>query len=256
MDPEQVRPADVRRWVIAQGDLAPSSLRQYLTVVRQVLDFVELPHPNPAKHPSVTLPRAPEHETQPPSWAEYKAISEHILARHLATLRLFERTGLRVGELSRLTWGDVDFAGQRLRVARGRTKSRTAGRRFVPLTPEILTLLNDLLAQEDRRHDGLVLRAFRESTFFQALGRACRDAGVAAVSPHDLRHRFISLLVLAGVPMPLVRDIAGHGKLSVTQDIYSHVLLDEPTWRLEELRRAVGTATGLGAPTLVVEVDG
>ena len=140
-------------------------------------------------------------------------------------------------------------------LARGRTKGRTAGRRFVPLTAEILNLLEALVAPEDRGQGGLVLPAFRESTFFQALGRACRDAGVMAVSPHDLRHRFISLLVLAGVPMPLVREIAGHGKQSVTHDVYSHVLLDEPTWRLEELRRAVGTATGLGNSASLTEVE-
>jgi hypothetical protein len=46
--------------------------------------------------------------------------------------------------------------------------------------------------------------------------------------------------------MPLVRQIAGHGKQSVTLDVYSQVLLDEPAWRLEEPRRAVGAATGLG----------
>jgi len=50
-------------------------------------------------------------------------------------------------------------------------------------------------------------------------------------------------------------QIAGHGKQSVTHDIYSHVLLDEPAWRLGELRRAVGTATGLGNAAPLTEVE-
>ena len=32
----------------------------------------------------------------------------------------------------------------------------------------------------------------------------------------------------------------------MTIDVYGHVLLDEPEWRLRELREAVGRMTGLG----------
>ena len=52
---------------------------------------------------------------------------------------------------------------------------------------------------------------------------------------------------LAAIPMPLVRQIAGHSRESITSDVYSHVLLDEPEWRLAELRRAVARMTGLDA---------
>jgi len=66
--------------------------------------------------------------------------------------------------------------------------------------------------------------------------RACKAAGIAHYHPHDLRHRYISLLVMAGVPWPLIGQIVGHRRASVTLDIYAHVLLDEPPERLEELR--------------------
>ena len=45
--------------------------------------------------------------------------------------------------------------------------------------------------------------------------------------------------MLAGVPLPLVRQVAGHSRASVTLDVYSHVLLDEPAEALAALREAV-----------------
>ena len=35
--------------------------------------------------------------------------------------------------------------------------------------------------------------------------RTRKLAGIPASSPHDLRHRYISLLVMAGVPLPVVQ---------------------------------------------------
>jgi integrase len=46
-------------------------------------------------------------------------------------------------------------------------------------------------------------------------------------SPHDLRHRRISLLHLRGVPWSRIGEFVGQRSLSVTADTYSHVLVDE-----------------------------
>lgn len=60
-----------------------------------------------------------------------------------------------------------------------------------------------------------------------ALHQACKVAGVGPYSPHDLRHRYISLQVLAGVPITVVKERAGHANASMTLDIYSHVILED-----------------------------
>jgi integrase len=46
--------------------------------------------------------------------------------------------------------------------------------------------------------------------------RACRAAGIPHYHPHDLRHRYISLLVAAGLPIPLVQRVVGHSRASTT----------------------------------------
>ena len=54
-----------------------------------------------------------------------------------------------------------------------------------------------------------------------------RQAGTPAFSPHDLRHRRISLLHLSGVPWARIGEHVGQRSLRVTADTYSHVLTDE-----------------------------
>ena len=54
-------------------------------------------------------------------------------------------------------------------------------------------------------------------------------------SPHDLRHRRISLLRLSGVPWVRIGEHVGQRSLRVTADTYSHVLSDERELDVAEL---------------------
>jgi integrase len=244
--PHEITAAEVRAWTAALvlEELAPSTVGVYLGVLRRAFDHAAV-SPNPAR--LVRAPRVEREEVTPPSYGELQAILEAITPRWRACVVILEGTGLRPDrEFGPLTIGDLDLAGGRIRVARTRTKGRTAGRRFVPLLPWVHEALETVLPPpEDRDPAAPVWPGFALSTFRQALARASRHSGLAHYRPYDLRHRFISLLRVAGIPMPLVRQIAGHSKESMTQDTYSHVLLDEPEWRLTELRRAVAVCVGL-----------
>ena len=59
-----------------------------------------------------------------------------------------------------------------------------------------------------------------------AIARACKAAGVPIFSPHDLRHRRISLFHRQGRTWAEIDRLVGQRKLSVTADTYTHVLSD------------------------------
>jgi integrase len=50
---------------------------------------------------------------------------------------------------------------------------------------------------------------------------------VPSFSPHDLRHRRVSLLHLAGVPWARIGEQVGHDDLVTTARTYTHVVADE-----------------------------
>jgi integrase len=59
-------------------------------------------------------------------------------------------------------------------------------------------------------------------------------AGLPAIRFHDLRHTSATLLLSAGVHPKVVQERLGHSQISVTLDVYSHVL---PTMQLEAAAR-------------------
>jgi integrase len=57
--------------------------------------------------------------------------------------------------------------------------------------------------------------------------RASKAAGVPVFSPHDLRHRRISLLHRQGRSWADIGAFVGQRSLKVTADTYTHGLLDD-----------------------------
>jgi integrase len=71
------------------------------------------------------------------------------------------------------------------------------------------------------------LRRLGADRFRTALARACTAAGVAAFSPHDLRHRRVSLLHAQGLTWARIGELVGHADLVTTARTCTHVLVSE-----------------------------
>ena len=55
----------------------------------------------------------------------------------------------------------------------------------------------------------------------------CERKGLPHCTPHQLRHRRISLWHFQGVPAREIADRAGHSKPSMSLDVYSHVIVPD-----------------------------
>ena len=51
-----------------------------------------------------------------------------------------------------------------------------------------------------------------------------KKAGLPDIRFHDLRHSAATLLLSVGVHPKVVQEILGHSQISITMDVYSHVL--------------------------------
>jgi integrase len=80
--------------------------------------------------------------------------------------------------------------------------------------------------REDRDLDAPLFAGVKEAPFRMAIIRACKAAGVPHFTPHDLRHRRVSLLHKQGRTWAEIGRFVGQKKLSVTADTYTHVLVD------------------------------
>jgi integrase len=173
----------------------------------------------------VKLPREDREEITPPTAEHVLAVHSELPKQYRLPLLVLDATGMRLGELAALSWGDVDESRHRWRISAASAK--TARARWVPVPPPLFERVSALVAREDRTPERRVFLGFGGDRFRTALTRACTHAGVPSFSPHDLRHRRISLLHLSGVPWARIGEHVGQRDLAVTANTYSHVLLDE-----------------------------
>lgn len=250
----EVTGRDVQAWIDAQttGDdpLAPSSIGQYLGQLRRAFAWNEIT-PNPCEWTHLRLPRREggEPAVDPPELDEVRAMLDVLSPPyHRGVVVLMESTGMRIdSEALRLTWGDVDWRRSRIRIPGTKT---AAARRWAPLWGELRELL-ERTPPEDRVATERVFPRSTDNAVRNAMARACKAAGIRHLHPHDLRDRFISLCALAGVPLALIREMAGHEDNTTTLNTYTGTILHEPTPRLEALREAVAVMHGLSRGTWV-----
>jgi integrase len=201
------------------------TIRKTVTVLSMVLDFAKVT-PNPARdRVRVRLPREDRPEIHPPTSEHLEAVYRLLAPVYRLPLLVLDGTGMRVGELEQLTWGDVDEPRGRWRVSR--TVAKTGYGRWITVPPVLFAAVLELCPRDDRHPDRRVFQGVTADRLRTAISRACTAAGVPVFSPHDLRHRRISLLHLGGVPWARIGEQVGQRNLAVTANVYSHVLADE-----------------------------
>jgi integrase len=220
-DPAAITLVDVQEW-IAWLPLKPASVRGYLATLRAVLDYAGV-DPNPARDSRVRLPRDERVIVDPPPAIDVDTIIAGVPSRWRLPLRTLEQTGMRVGELHQLCWGDVDEPRSRFRVKHGKT---AAARRWVAVPEWLMDEIASTCPREDRTPDRPVFLGFTPDVAKNIMARACKAAGIAHRHPHDLGHRYASVKIAEGVPVTAVAAQLGHSKKSLTLDTYSHVLIE------------------------------
>lgn len=134
-------------------------------------------------------------------------------------------TGMRSGELYALIWDDVDFENKTIYLNKSYNprmkciKSTKAGYwRHVPMSDELISLLNELKAQAPDRRE--VLPRFWEWTKGEqarVLRKFCQGIGIPSVKFHTLRACFATQLIRSSVAPAIVMKICGWKDLETMQ---------------------------------------
>ena len=188
---DEIEPADVAELVatLVAAGYKRETISKSITALAQVLDYAGCT-PNPARdRVHVRLPRESRPEINPPTAEHVRAVCELLPTRYRLPLLVLDGTGMRLGELEALTWGDMDESRSRWRVSQTVSKTRRA--RWVQVSPPLFAAVLELVPRDDRVSARPVFQGFGADRFRTAITRACRAAGVPTFSPHDLRHRRI-----------------------------------------------------------------
>jgi integrase len=211
---------------LAGQGLARESIRKTLTALAMVLDHRGIT-PNPARdRVIVKLPREEPEEPNPPSADQVESVYGLIPSKHRLPLLFLDWSGARVSVIDRTLVGDYDEARRRVRLRAATTKQRRA--LWIELHPTLAEAIEATLGpREDRDPAARLFPDSGADALRTAIAKACKAAAIPLWSPHDLRHRRISLLHLRGVPWARIGEFVGQRNLAVTANTYTHVLTDE-----------------------------
>jgi integrase len=275
---------------ISRGDirdlLVKQSVKLNVSIVRDVLSGVmgfavddEIIQSNPVIGVirKLNLRKGQAKETDPLTESELDAFintfKEEIPGYYCLFL-LAVRTGLRMGEILALEWGDVQFNNpvileggkvenrpyifvQRT-YRRGITTMPKNGKtRKVDISNQLALALKEHQAKEKREAflnglgdvQGLVFHRkggdiMEQNYIRRVYERALSKAGIRKIKFHALRHTFASLLLSKGESPVYVKEQLGHSSIQITVDIYGKWM---PTSRMVGVNR-LDTPQHLTAP--------
>ncbi|NMM17635.1 MAG: site-specific integrase [Cellulomonas sp.] len=246
--------------------LADSTIQRIFSVVRLVLDGA-VRDGLIAKSPAADIkpPALPTKEARfLPSTEVGRLLAEVRGTRYEAILTFIAATGVRKGEALALTWPDVDFAGEQIKIRatlariQGKLVSSspktTRSRRTLPLTPGMAALLKtcraNQLAEQDHaqslwQEGGFVFTTetgtpLEPRNVLRALTSAASRAGLTGVSVHTLRHSAATAMLEAGVHLKAVSEILGHSDIRITGDVYGHVSTEVAKAAMDSLSKSLG----------------
>ncbi len=273
---DRLRPSSVEAWLVGLRDkgLRDSSVRSLFTILSAVLDgavrdkFIGV-------NPAAALSRPKVEDTTEATFLTADQVRNLLTAasgsRYCLLFEFLAHTGLRRGEALALKWSNVPdknaldaddavirIAGTltrldgELQVTTPKTKKSA---RSIPVTAGAALVLRQLRQRQREER----LRAGSQwvdsgFVFTTELGEPCdprnalrafkaaaKTAGLpASATLHSLRHSAASIMLGAGVPVKVVSEILGHQSVSITTDIYGHVLPGAS----REAMNALGSALG------------
>lgn len=201
---------------------------------------------------------------------EIKKLIDTLKGHRLKLLILLALgTGLRQGELLALTWDDIDFMKKEITVEKTIKKVKTfddegksvgkkiliqspksvTSNRIVPIPSNLIEQLkNHRIIQNMEKENADILYTDNNLVFatctgnfistknlFNSYSALLVKAKIKHKKFHALRHTYASQLFKAGVPLKTVQTLLGHSDISITANIYTHVMPSQKTNAAEKL---------------------
>ena len=127
--------------------------------------------------------------------------------------------GLRVSDIRKLKWNDLQKSGERIRIEIKMQKTKEP--LYLPISDEALKWLPQ---QNEAKGDDLIFPLTHEGTINKILQKWAKDAGVIKhISFHVARHTHATMMLTLGADFYTVIKLLGHKNIATTQ-IYSKIV--------------------------------
>jgi len=238
---------------IQGADRSPFTVRGYTQVIKGFYSWLDdedyLKQGNPIA--KVELPKLPKYKVQPIPEEDLSRLFNTINtrrrngARDLTILLLLFDSGMRLGEVARLSLDDAMEA-----IQQGVVKVFGKGKRerFVPVGTAAQNALRRYLHQKRKDRPGQLFLAesggaLTPEGIREMIQRRAHRAGLEGIHPHRLRHSFAVSFLRGGGGAFELQKLLGHSTLEMTRN-YVQLLYDD----VKEAHRRASPADRLYRP--------
>ena len=188
--------------------------------------------------------------------AIYKYSTGRYKYKHGYAIILLLNTGMRVGELLALKWHNVNFENKQIYIeeTRGQIKDRASEEhkyisvdrstktqsscRYIPINEkaeEALIYFKSLGYSNSYVMANSDNNVITYRNLFRVLSNILKDNNINHGSLHTLRHTFATNLFKSGVDIKVISELLGHSDISITYNIYTHVIKEQKKKAVEVL---------------------
>lgn len=242
-----------------KGGLSPKTVSGLVSVIRLSLIFAENRNYGCMKTASVKNPRQTPSRMQILSEEEQKKLESCIMERfdtiHMGIL-VSLYTGLRIGEICALRWGDIDEEGGTLTVQRtlmriqNTDEIKFAKTKLIMDTPKtecssrmipIPSFLSKVLEMNRKRDSAYILtgseRYLEPRRYYSKYKKILEECGLQRFTYHTLRHTFATRCIENGFDLKSLSEILGHANVSTTLQRYVHPSMNLKRRHMEQLEK-------------------
>jgi site-specific recombinase XerD len=234
---DDIKPSDIDAWLSARK-CAPATKNRYKNVFGRTFKNA-LADGKVTSNPARLVEQRPESNGRIRflSDEEETILREAINRRcpdHMEEFDIALNTGMRKSEQYTTEWTQISFKRKRIKLE----GTKNGSDREIPMNKTCMSAYEALYKR--RPHNGRV----HQSKFKHDLNdsrawfeRCVEDAGISDFTWHCLRHTFISRLVMKGVDLRTVQELAGHKTISMTVR-YAHLAPEHNQAAVERLDSA------------------
>ena len=244
-----ISPVQILEWQSTLEEYSFRYRKDIFTHLVSIYNFAEKYYDIPNIMKKVDRPRNIEGKKEMNFWepSEFKKFINKISRPDYNSLfKFLYLSGCRRGEALALTWNDIDFATNTVKISKSVAyKVGENGKSYSVTTPKNIgsnrtihlpsTFISSLLEYKEWQLQNTKSQDFvfggadplPPTSIERALTQGAERANVKRIRIHDLRHSCASYLIHKGITVVGVSHHLGHSSTKQTLDTYSHLLPDD-----------------------------
>ncbi len=258
MKVKEIAPSDVLKWMNRLSGYSYCYRKNLFSFLAAICSFGEKYYTIPNVTKNVDRPRNTERKREMEIWTPEEfsaAISTEEDPVFIAFFTTLYTLGCRRGEALAITWNDINFAKNTIKIDKNitfKTTNKQNGQSYEVTTPKnkgsvrivaappfLLDILKGIKPAKITPEKPFVFGGespLSATNIERHLTNCAVAAGIKRIRVHDLRHSCASYLIHSGVSIVAVSRQLGHTDVEQTLNTYSHLLPDDRSQIINNLQ--------------------